>query len=300
MSNEPKIKRNNDNIIGYLFILPLIIYFIVFQLAPMLMALGISFTDWNMRSELNFIGFKNYIDLFTDGIMFPNFWKSLVVTLKYILMSVPLSIFITLVVSALLNSKIKGEGIFKTIFYIPGVTASVAVAAVWLFMLDSQYGLFNKLLKTNIAFLADKRLALPTIVVMSIWSGLGYNVLIMLSAMKNVNPALYEAADLDGAGKIKQFFSITIPCIMPNIFFLVITSIIGSFQVFDQMYLMTGGGPEGSTLSYMLELYKQAFEYNNMGVASAMSYILFFIILIITFIQFKVMPQNLDEAKEGK
>lgn len=294
-------KKSRENITGWLFVLPLIIYFIVFQLAPMIIAFVISLNDWNMRTPMNFVGIQNYVHLLTNyqG-LFDDFWPSLVVTVKYILLTVPASVILVLVVAALLNSKVRGEGIFKTIFYIPSVTSGVAIAAIWMFMVDPQHGMINQLLGTHISFLAQKSTALYTLAVMAIWGGLGYNTLIMLSAMKGINESLYEAAEIDGAGAIKKFIHVTIPSVTPIIFFISITSVIGAFQAFDQMYLTTGGGPEKSTMTYMLGLYNQAFEYNNMGVACAMSYILFAIIMVITFIQFKVQPQNMDNGEGGK
>lgn len=294
-------KRARENISGWLFVLPLIIYFLVFQLAPMIIAFVISLTDWNMRSPMKNVGFQNYVHLLTNyqG-LYDDFWPSLVVTLKYILLTVPTSVALVLVVAALLNSKVRGERIFKTIFYIPSVTSGVAIAAIWMFMLDPQHGMINQLLGTHISFLATKSTALYTLAVMAVWGGLGYNTLIMLSAMKGINESLYEAAEIDGAGAISKFFHVTLPSVTPIIFFISITSVIGAFQAFDQMYLTTGGGPEKSTMTYMLGLYNQAFEYNHMGIACAMSYILFLIIMIITFIQFKVQPQNIDNGEGGR
>lgn len=294
-------KKARENITGWLFVLPLVVYFLVFQLAPMVIAFVISLNDWNMRTPMKFVGIQNYTHLLSNyqG-LFDDFWPSLVVTLKYIVLTVPASVVLVLVVAALLNSKIRGEGIFKTIFYIPSVTSGVAIAAIWMFMLDPQHGMINQLLGTHISFLATKSTALYTLAVMAIWGGLGYNTLIMLSAMKGINESLYEAAEIDGAGPIKKFIHVTVPSVTPIIFFISITSVIGSFQAFDQMYLTTGGGPEKSTMTYMLGLYNQAFEYNNMGIACAMSYILFIIIMIITFIQFKVQPQNVDNGEGGK
>ena len=294
-------KQFRENITGWLFVLPLIVYFIVFQLAPMVIAFVISLNEWNMRTPMKFVGIQNYTHLLSNyqG-LYDDFWPSLVVTLKYIVLTVPASVILVLIVAALLNSKVRGEGIFKTIFYIPSVTSGVAIAAIWMFMLDPQHGMINQLLGTHISFLATKSTALYTLAVMAIWGGLGYNTLIMLSAMKGINESLYEAAEIDGAGPIKKFIHVTVPSVTPIIFFISITSVIGSFQAFDQMYLTTGGGPEKSTMTYMLGLYNQAFEYNNMGIACAMSYILFIIIMIITFIQFKVQPQNVDSGEGGK
>lgn len=296
-----KTKQSRENITGWLFVLPLIIYFLIFQLAPMIIAFVISMNDWNMRSPMKFVGVQNYVHLLTNyNGLYDDFWPSLIVTIKYILLTVPASVILVLVVAALLNSKIRGEGIFKTIFYIPSVTSGVAIAAIWMFMLDPQHGMINQILGTHISFLATKSTALYTLAVMAIWGGLGYNTLIMLSAMKGINESLYEAAEIDGAGAISKFFHVTLPSVTPIIFFISITSVIGSFQAFDQMYLTTGGGPEKSTMTYMLGLYNQAFEYNHMGIACAMSYILFAIIMIITFIQFKVQPQDVDRGEGGK
>ncbi|MFA9397587.1 MAG: carbohydrate ABC transporter permease [Clostridiaceae bacterium] len=279
---------------GYLFVLPFIIYFIIFQLAPMIISFIISFTKWNMRSKPKFIGLDNYKNLLFDSLRYPDFWPSLGITFKYIILSVPIGLLLALILSAMLNSDVKGEGFFKTAYYIPNVTAGVAVAAMWLFILDPKYGLINQIFGTNISFLGQTSTALPTLAVMAIWGGLGYNILILLSSMKSIDESLYEAAKIDGANVIKRFFKITIPSIQPTVFFILITGIIGSFQAFDQMYLMTGGGPNGSTTTYLLSLYNHAFKYYEMGTASAMSYILLVIIVVITMINFKFVPQKLD------
>jgi len=281
-----KFNRHNE-LSGILFVLPLIIYFLIFQVMPMLMAFGISFTDWKIIDKPKFVGLTNYIQLFTDSYLYPYFWRSLLTTVIYILLTVPFSIAITLVVSAILNSNIKGEGVFKTIFYIRTVTAGAAVAATWKFMVDPQYGLINQILGTNFSLLSNKYTALPTLAFMSVWGGLGYNVLIMHAAMKGINKELYDAAAIDGAGFIKTFFKVTIPSVKPIILFLSVTSLIGGFQAFDQMYFMTGGGPNKATLTYMYQVYNLVnLEIPNMGAASAMSYILLLIILGVTAVQF--------------
>ena len=284
------------NVAGWLFIAPLAVYFVIFQLTPMVMSLVYSFTDWNMRRDPVFVGLDNYIDLITNtDNLYPHFWPSLGVTVKYMLYSIPAGVILAVVVAALLNSKIKGERFFKTAFYVPSVTVSVAISAMWTFMLDPMYGMINQLLGTNIDFLGQTSTALPTLALMSVWGGLGYNVLIVLSAMKNIDTSLYEAAEMDGANVFRKFVSVTVPSILPTIFFVIVTSVIGGFQVFDQMYLMTGGGPQYSTYTYLLGLYNEAFGgAYRIGIACAMSYILFIIILIITFIQFKVLPQDLS------
>lgn len=280
--------------IGYLFIAPLVLYFLVFQAAPMLISFFISFTEWNMRSEPVFVGFDNYKNLLFDSVQYPDFWPSLGITFKYILYSLPVGILLALIVSSLLNSNVKGEGFFKTAYYIPNVTAGVAVSAMWIYMLDPKYGMINQLLGTNTSFLAQVSTALPTLAVMAIWGGLGYNILILVSAMKSIDESLYEAAKMDGANVFHRFRYVTLPCIQPTIFFILVTGLIASFQAFDQMYLMTGGGPNGSTTTYLLSLYNHAFRYYEMGTASAMSYILFMIIMVFTWLNFKFVPQQVD------
>lgn len=287
-------KRYKEQGLAYLFIAPLLLYFIIFQLLPMLIALFVSFTEWNLLGQPKFIGFDNYINLLSNRILYPDFWHALGITVIYILITVPGGVILSLIVSAMLNSNVKGEGIFKTIFYLPSVTAGAAIAAMWTFMLDPQFGLVNQILGTNISFLSTESLTLSTLGLMAVWGGLGYNVLIVLASMKSINPELYEAASLDGANAIHKFTNVTVPSVRPVVFFITITSLIGAFQAFDQMYLMTGGGPNKSTLTYMLSLYQQVI-YRNMGAASAMSYILFFIILIVTLIQFR-----LNKEKEAK
>ena len=299
-SNQQKRKTA---LIGWLFVAPLLIYFLVFQLAPILMSFGISFTEWNWRTSPTFVGFQNYIELFTNRILYPNFWKSLWVTIQYMLMSVPLSVAVTLIVSAMLNSKIKGEKFFKSAFFIPSVTAGVAISAIWMFLIDPTYGVIgaiNRAWGTNINLLGRTATALPLMAIMAVWSGLGYNVLIMLSAMKNINPSLYEACEIDGGGAVRKFFHVTLPGVAPTILFLCVTSTIGSLQAFDQMYLMTGGGPDGSTTTFMLEIYNMIFSYQEVGTASAMSYVLFSLILIITITGQWFLPANRERREQRR
>lgn len=287
---KTSLKRNAC---GFLFVTPLIIYFLVFQLAPMLIAFVLSFMEYDGFGTAEWVGLENYIAVLTNkDNLYPYFGKSLVVTLEYILLTVPANILASLVVSALLNTKIKGEKFFKTAFYIPSVTVGVAIMALWKYMLDPSFGLINKLLGTQINFLGTEGLNLVTLAVMSIWGGLGYNVLIMLSAMKNIDRSLYEAASIDGASGFKQFCTITVPGVMPTVFFFLITGIIGGFQAFDQMYLMTGRGVNHSTYTYIYGVYEQSITYNRLGLGSAMSFILFALILGLTVIQFRMLPQE--------
>lgn len=289
------------NLCGFLFITPLILYFLVFQLAPMLIALILSFTDYDGSATVKWIWFDNYVAVITNkDNLYPNFWKSLLVTLEYILLTVPLNILLSLIVSALLNTKIKGERFFKTAFYIPSVTVGVAIMALWKYMLDPTFGLVNQILGTDINFLGTEGLNLVTLAIMSVWGGLGYNVLIMLSAMKNIDRSLYEAASIDGASGFKQFWNITVPGVMPTVFFFLITGIIGGFQAFDQMYMMTGKGDNNSTFTYIYGVYEQSMTYGELGLGSAMSFILFLLILGLTIIQFRMLPKDSLPVKSKK
>lgn len=303
---KQKLKRNA---VGYAFILPLILYFVVFQLAPMLIALFISFTNYSLEhlNDYSFVGFSNYIELFTNSVKYPMFWSSLKTTFFYILLTVPANIILALIISALLNSKIKGEKFFKTIFYIPSVTVGVAIMVMWQQMLAPD-GLINQLFSSNVDFLNNESTALVVFALMSIWGGLGYNVLIMLSAMKNIDPSLYEAAEMDGAGPIQKFLYVTVPGVMPTVFFFLITGLIGGFQVGEQMLIVYGDTTMvNSVYTYVYGLYYTMRRECNYAMASAMSYFLFVIILIITLIQFRVQngrpkwaTKVMDKIKKAK
>lgn len=289
-----KTKRNlKRNLQGLLFVTPLIVYFLIFQLAPIVLAFIISFTSWDGMGAMEWVGVKNYVDVITNtDNLYPYFWKSLLVSVEYILLTVPLNIILALVVSALLNSKIKGEKFFKTAFYIPSVTVGVAIMTLWRFMLDPTTGMINQLLGTQINFLGTEGLNLVTLAVMSIWGGLGYNVLIMLSAMKNIDRSLYEAASIDGASSFKQFWHITVPGVMPTVFFFLVTGVIGGFQAFEQMFLLTGTGVNHSTYTYVYGVYEQSITFGELGLGSAMSFILFVLLLVLTLVQFRMMPKD--------
>lgn len=288
------------NAIGYGFIIPLLLYFAIFQLAPMLIALVISFTNysWDHLFDYEFVGFANYVTLLRAQGNYRWFWSSLKTTFLYILLTVPINIVLTLVVSSLLNSKIKGEKFFKTVFYIPSVTVGVAIMVMWQQMLAPD-GVINKLLGTNINFLYDNASALVTLALMSVWGGLGYNVLIMLSAMKNIDQSLYEAAEMDGAGAFAKFMYVTVPGVMPTVFFFLVMGLIGGFQVGEQMLIIYGVGDVQveSVHSYVYQLYSIMRGQSDFGIASAMSYLLFIIILVFTLLQFRLQNGNERQPK---
>ena len=291
------------NAIGYGFIAPLLIYFLIFQLAPMLIALIISFTNysWEHLFDFEFVGFKNYWILLSAQGNYSWFWTSLKTTFLYILITVPINVILTLGVSSLLNSKIKGEKFFKTIFYIPSVTVGVAIMVMWKQLLSSD-GVINKLFGTNIDFLYNNNMALFAIAFMGIWGGLGYNVLIMLSAMKNIDQSLYEAAEMDGAGAFQRFWYVTVPGVMPTVFFFLVMGLIGGFQVGEQMLIIYGVNDVyvDSMHTYVYQLYSIMRGDSDYGMASAMSYILFVIILIFTLIQFRLQNGKSERKRRAK
>ncbi len=291
------------NAIGYGFIAPLLIYFVIFQLAPMLIALIISFTNysWEHLFDYEFVGFHNYWTLLGAQGNYSWFWSSLKTTFLYILITVPANIILTLAVSSLLNSKIKGEKFFKTVFYIPSVTVGVAIMVMWKQLLSSD-GVINKLFGTNIDFLYNNNTALLVIALMSVWGGLGYNVLIMLSAMKNIDQSMYEAAEMDGAGAFKRFWYVTVPGVMPTVFFFLVMGLIGGFQVGEQMLIIYGVNDVyvDSMHTYVYQLYSIMRGDSDYGMASAMSYLLFLIILVFTLIQFRLQNGRSDRKRRVK
>jgi multiple sugar transport system permease protein len=276
---------------GWLFISPWVVGFLFLTLGPMVMSLILSMTQWTAvapMTEARFVGLDNFRQLVAyDKDILP----SLRVTGYYALLAVPLGQIAALAVAMLMNSKVKGIGAFRTIYYLPTLVGGVTMAAIWEWLLNKDYGLINHLLTPLAHRLGTTppdwihqdaaRWAIPAFVLMSLWT-VGGGMLTYLAALKNVPVSLYEAARIDGASPIHQFFTVTVPMISPLIFFNLIMAIIGSFQIFAQVYVMTGGGPGNATLVYVLYLYRQAFEFHNMGYASAMAWVLFVLVLLLT------------------
>lgn len=278
--------RRRESIEGYLFVAPLLVGLIVFTAGPMLASLAISFCKYNLFSPPKFIGVGNYTELARD----PLFWQSLKVTMIYSFVSVPIGLSLGLAVALLMNQKIRGIAVFRTIYYLPAVVSGVAVALLWIWIFDPSYGLGNVVLRAfglpPVGWLSDPRTSLLSLILMSFW-GVGGGMVIYLAGLQSVPQHLYEAASLDGAGVWSKFRHVTIPMLTPVIFYNLIMGIIGSFQVFTQAFVMTNGGPVNSTLFYVLYLFRQAFNYYHMGYASAMAWVLFVIILVLTMLVFK-------------
>lgn len=269
-----------------LALLPSFLVFSVFTIYPTLHSFYLSFFNVSLISaNRTFVGLGNYRTLLTN----PTFQKAVRNTIYYTLGVVPVGIFLSLIVAVLLNQKIRLQSFYRAAFFAPVITSMVAVAIVWTWMLDPNYGLVNNLLAkigiTGPAWLTDLKWAMPSVILVSIWKNLGYNMVIFLAGLQDVPMECYESADIDGADGIRKFFFITIPMMRASIGFAVIMSMIKSLQVFSQVYVMTGGGPANSTMVVVYYLYQQAFEFYRTGYASAVAWLLFAVILLLTLVQ---------------
>lgn len=284
----------------YVFISPWIIGFLVFTLYPMLASAFYSFHNYNI-SNLDFIGLENYRELFTD----PIFIKSLVVTGTYVLVSVPLNIAAALSVAVLLNQKIPFLSFWRTLYYLPSVISGVASALLWRWIFNGKFGIFNNFLAffgiVGPDWFNSEKWAMPAYWVISLW-GIGSSMVIYLAALQGVPTALYEAAEIDGANSWKKFFKITIPMISPVLLYTLITNMISSFQVFTMIYVISGGqgGPNYSTMVYVLYLFKNAFQWTRFGYASAIAWILFIIISILTILMIKTISKKVHYVETGE
>ena len=274
---------------AYLFLLPWLVGLLLFLVIPVLSSLGLSFTNWNLLNPPEWVGFKNYQDMVVDS----NFRNSIWVTLKYTILSVPLYMAAGLALSLLLNLRIKGMNVFRTILYLPSVLSTVAVAVLWLTLLNPDAGAINQGLRAiGIAnpprWLLSPDWAVPAIVLMGLW-GVGGGAIIYLAGLQNISPHLYEAAEIDGANSAQKFLNITIPMLTPTLFFVLITSLIGAFQVFDAAYVLGGsrGGRSGALLFYLLNLWNEGFRSARFGFASALAWVLVVFAGIVIYVTFK-------------
>ena len=267
----------------YMAIAPWLMGFILFTAGPMLVSLWTSFTDWDLLTDPQWVGLENYRSLATD----PTFIQSIKVTLAYTAAYVPLDLVGGLLLALLVRPRLRGIGIYRTIFYLPTVFSGVAFVVVWLWMLNPNGGLINLVLRwfgiEGPRWLLDPKYALWSLVMMSFW-GWGRSMALYLGGMQSIPGELYEAAAMDGAGSFRQFFKITLPLLSPIIFFNLVLSIISTFQSFTSAFVATNGGPLDSTLFLVLYIYRQAFEYFHMGYAAALAWVLFAIILVLTLV----------------
>jgi multiple sugar transport system permease protein len=281
---------------GFLFISPWLIGFLALTLGPMLVSLLLSFTKWSALtpvSQADSVGLANYRQLFRNDFTFAN---SLLITFYFVVLGVPASQIAALGVAVLMNTRVRGITVFRTIFFVPSVVSGVALAVLWLKIFNNDYGVLNAILRPIVGifgktppdwFGRDAHIwAVPAFVIMGLW-GVGGGMIIYLAGLKGIPSSLYEAATIDGAGAMRRFWNVTLPMLSPLIFYNVVMGIIGSFQIFTQAKVMTNGGPNDATLFYVLNLYRQAFEFHNMGYASAMAWVLFLIVLALTILVFR-------------
>lgn len=281
---------------GWAFIAPWLIGFLIFTMGPMLISMLLSFTRWTGMTPMNTadsVGFANYQQMFTRD---SKFVKSLIVTGYFVILAVPIGQIAALAVAVLMNSKVRGITVFRTVYFVPSVVSGVALSVLWLQIFNNDYGILNAGLRPILKlfgttppnwFGADgKTWAIPAFVIMGLW-GVGGGMIIYLAGLKGIPTSLYEAATIDGAGPARKFWNVTLPMLSPLIFYNLVMGIIGSFQVFTQAYVMTGGGPDNATLFYVLNLYRHAFEYHNMGYASALAWVLFVLVLVLTLLVFR-------------
>jgi multiple sugar transport system permease protein len=280
-----------EELSGYLFIAPWVIGFVFLMLGPLLFSLYASFTNYNITSQMEFTGLENYKRMFT---MDDLFWTSLWNTLYYVLFSVPLTTAGAILLAVMLNQRVPGMKWYRTLYYLPAVLSGVAVYFLWMQLLSPSTGLVNIALSwfgiDGPAWLYDPEWTKPALIVMKLWS-VGGGMLLYLASLQGVPKTMYEAAEIDGAGTLQKFFHITIPMITPVIFFDIVTSLIGGFQIFQEAYVMTesgDGGPMNSLLFYNLHMWNNAFEMFNMGYASSMAWVLFVVVMVLTIANIKL------------
>jgi len=275
--------RQREALVGYLFLSPWMLGFVIFLVGPMVASIYLSLTEYKVIKAPVWVGLANYVRMFSDEL----FYHSMKVTVTYTALSVPLGIVAALGVAVLLNQRIVASGLFRTIFYLPSVISGVAVAIVFAWIFNFRFGILNYFLSLvgipGPNWLGHPRWTLWAFVLMSLW-GIGGNVIIFLAALQGVPVPLYEAAKIDGAGNWRRFWAITLPMISPAILFVLIMGVIGTFQTFTQSYVMTGGGPANATLFYLLYLYRNAFNWFEMGYASALAWVLFLVIMVCTLL----------------
>ncbi len=280
---QGKLERQN---VGYLLIAPSYMIYLIFVLVPIAWSIVMSFTNYDLV-QYDYIGLDNYISIFTDEV----FIKSMINTVVYSALTILPTMILGLSLAMLLNKKFFGKGIFRTLFYMPNIFSMVAVSMAWLYLYDTNSGIFNNLLKAfgllPVRWVSSTGTAMLSIAVMSIWNGIGYNMVLFLSGLQSIPDYLYEAASIDGASRWEKFRHITIPMLSPTTFFVFVMACIQSFQAFGQILIVTNGGPRNATTTIAHQIYQNGFQYYKMGYASAQAVVLMIIIFIITLVNMK-------------
>jgi multiple sugar transport system permease protein len=289
-ATRPRGRRlvSREALSAYAFLLPNGLGFLAFTLIPIVASLVLSLFNWPLQSAPTFVGLSNYVDLVTKD---PVFKQVFVNTLFFVVGYVPLNLILALGIAVWLSSRIRGKNLFRAVFFLPVVTPMVANALIWTLLYAPGNGVFDWFLGSVVHlpapnWLGSQTLAMPAMIVMSVWQGFGYNMLILSAGLQVIPRELYEAAAMDGASKPRRFWSVTLPLLTPFLFFALVMTLITSFQVFTQPYILTSGGPGVSTTTLVLYLYNNGFQFYKMGYASALAWILFVIIMVITAMQF--------------
>lgn len=275
---------------AWFFLLPCLLGLLIFTYLPVIASSGLSFSYWNLLGIPRFVGVENYVTVLND----PLFWKSFTTTWVFVIVSGFLELALSLLLAVWLNRAIRGQTFFRTAYFLPFITPMVSVALVWGWLYDPSYGLINWILQQiqvidkPIPWLYDTKTALWAVMILRIWKDIGYNIVIFLAGLQTVSPSLYESANLDGATGWQTFWRVTLPMITPTLFFVGIMTLINGFQSFDSVYLLTQGGPEHSTELLVYWMFKNAFEFYKIGPASAIAYILFMVILLLTLGQWQL------------
>ena len=285
---------NNQKFAAWLFVLPAFAGILVFIIIPVICSFGLSFAKWDLINPIVFAGLDNYREIFTE----PLFFKILVNTVVFAVSTSVLGVIIPLILACILNSKIRGSEFFKTAYFLPFITPMIVIGIVWEWIFDPNIGLLANVLNIHINWLYDPNWAMPALIIVSVWKLIGYNMIIFLASLAGISNSMFEAAKIDGANHFQTFKNVTVPLMAPSIFFVIIITAVSSFQIFDLIYIMTQGGPLDSTNVMVYAIYKNAFEYFNIGKTSAIAYVLFFIILGLTLIQWhlrkKIVYNEID------
>lgn len=290
MADSTKHRLSGQGILerrwGLFMAMPAILGFVIFTIGPMVASFFFSLTDWTIGSTPSFTGLQNYQRLLDDHL----FWKSLSVTTYYTLGAVPLTLIVGFAVALLLNQNVRGLSIWRTLYYVPTLVPAIANALLWIWIFNPDFGLLNSVLREagmpTSQWIYSETMAVPSLVIMSTW-GFGNAMVIFLAGLQGVPRHLYEAVSIDGGGMWQRFRHVTLPMMTPTIFYNLVVGVIGTFQVFNQAYVMTQGGPNNATLFYIYYLYRTAFTESEMGYASALAWVLFMIIMVVTFLLFQ-------------
>jgi multiple sugar transport system permease protein len=276
----------------YLFVLPYLVHFLVFIAFPVIFSLFLTFHKWNIISPVEYTGLANYYRMFNDRM----FWIAILNTFKFLAIHIPLQLIFALALAEFLNQNIRMKGFYRAAFFLPVIVSGVVVTILWQQLFGFDTGLINRLLISlgfgKVGWLIDPKVAMGSIAVMATWKNVGLYVILFLVGLQTVPKAYYEAADIEGATHWQKFRKITLPLINPTIFMVVILSTIGGFSLFIEPYIMTGGGPLNSTLSTVLYIYKQAFQYYHMGYSATLGFFFAFLILSVVIIQKKYIETN--------